>query len=322
MDITSFTSDRKSLGLILVFVMASCGQGVSQRTADPISRVDSGANATRSADNETYIPDQFGERIGEFIKEYTNEDHLSIMDYEVTKKKRLKKVDGQRATEIEYATLRQRQKVVAKFDSELDGLTKVRFGVFSFLNQNEKQLVVEQTSSKFWRYWIVSLRPTVRILYDSGKYDIVYELRVADFDRDGYFEIIQNVGTFWYFDSLDNLYSPRPEIISKYDNSTGRYEPANPYFSEVTLKDVTERINKTHEAIERKDDLAYNLHIRSAVLDVVIRHLYSGKAKEGWDFYNQNYKIEDREALRSEIIARMRKDKLYREIERTARDKP
>lgn len=286
-----------------------------------MSRVDSVPSATPSTDTETYIPDQFGERMGEFIKEYTKEDHLSIMDFEVNREKRAKKINAQKATEIEYATLRQKQRVVAKFDSELDGLTKVRFGLFSFLNQNEKQLIVEQTSSKFWRYWIVRLRPTVRILYDSGKYDIVYELRVADFDGDGNFEIIQNVGTFWYFDSLDNLYSPRPEIIFKYD-SKGRYVPANPYFSEAALRDIKERINKTHEVIERKDGLAYNLHVRSAVLDVLVRYLYSGKPKEGWDFYNQNYKMEDKESLRSDLIAQTRKDKLYREIDRIVRGEP
>jgi hypothetical protein len=45
---------------------------------------------------------------------------------------------------------------------------------------------------------------------------------IADFDAALAFdnvEIIQNLGSFWYFNS-DNVFSPRPPIIFKYNLST------------------------------------------------------------------------------------------------------
>src|SRR5439155_21218904 len=137
------------------------------------------------------VPDQFGEPIGDFIKTYTKDEKLSYMGYEVVKSKRESKIGPPKGvTEIEYAVLRQNGRVVAKFDSPIDQLSEVRFGLFSFVVNEAKQLVIEQTSNKFWRYWIVSLQPEFRILYDSNKYDLVYELRVSDLDRDGKLEVI------------------------------------------------------------------------------------------------------------------------------------
>ena len=292
-----------------------CGQGSYRTTDDPTTRASAEPSPTQSVEVQAYIPDQFGQPIGDFVKTYTDEDRLSYLDYEITKSRRVARTESQKgSTEIEYAVLRRKGKVVAQFDSSLDRLTKVRFGLFAFLGHNDRQLVIEQTSEKFWRYWLVSLEPDFRVIYDSGKYDLVYELRVIDIDGDGYSEIVQNLGSFWYFDSLDNLYSPRPPIIFTYDSSVSTYLPANMHFEHVALKDIQERITKTVEVSERKDDPAYGLHVRSAVLDVVLRYLYSGRTPEAWTFYDQHYKIEDKESLKVELIKKLGQDKLYRSL--------
>jgi hypothetical protein len=301
----------------MFFVLLNCCASgkVSQSPAlDPVKAPSVEAISVRPTDISPYVPDQFGEPIGDFIKTYSKDEKLSYGGYEVVKSKRASKIGSpQGGTEIEYAVLRHNGRVVAKFDSPLDQLSEVRFGLFSFLDNDAKQLVIEQASNKFWRYWIVNLQPEFRILYDSNKYDVVYELRVSDLDRDGKLEIIQNLGSFWYFNS-DNLFSPRPQIIFKYNSSTDRYIPANPEFKETVLKDVAQRIAKTREVIERKDDRAYELHTRSAVLDVVLRYLYAGRKDEAWAFYDQNYNVEDKESLRTQLKDKLTQDAIYREI--------
>jgi len=302
--------------MFFAFLNSCCASGdVSQSPAlDPVKSPSVVTSPARSVEDPPYIPDQFGEPIGDFIKTYTKEDTLSYMGYEVVKLKRESKIGPPKGvTEIEYAVLRHNGRVVAKFDSPIDQLSEVRFGLFSFLGKDDQQLVVEQTSNKFWRYWMVSFHPEFRIIYDSSKYDVVYELRVSDIDSDGKLEIIQNLGSFWYFNS-DNLFSPRPQIVFKYDSSMGSYIPANPEFKETALKDIEQRIGKTREVIERKDDPAYGLHVRSAVLDVLLRYLYAGKRDEGWAFYDQHYDVGDKESLRTQLKDKLKQDAVYREI--------
>ena len=311
-----FRQSTKLLIMFFVLLNSCCASGnVSQSPAlDPVKSPSVVASPARSVEVPPYIPDQFGETIGDFIKTYTKEDTLSYMGYEVVKSKRESKIGPPKGvTEIEYAVLRHNGRVVAKFDSPIDQLSEVRFALFSFLGNDAKQLIIEQTSNKFWRYWIVSLQPEFRIIYDSSKYDVVYELRASDIDSDGKLEIIQNLGSFWYFNS-DNLFSSRPQIIFKYNSSTGSYIPANPEFKETVLKDIEQRIAKTREVIERKDDRAYDLHVRSAVLDVVLRYLYAGRKDEAWAFYDENYNVEDKESLRAQLKDKLKQDVLYREV--------
>lgn len=309
---------RKTQNVLLVFFVllnSGCaGQSVSQSSgprplANPSVPV---ASPSESTEVTHYIPDQFGEPIGAFINTYTTDGKLSYLQYEIVKATR-KIGSSEDLTGLEYAVLRRNGRLVAKFDSSIDELSEVRFGLFSFLGDGAKQLVVEQTSNKFWHYWIVSFEPMVRIIYDSGKYDVVNELRTADIDGDGRLEIIQNLGTFWYF-NLDNVYSPRPPIVFKYQLSARKYAPASPKFSQPALKDIEQRIGKTREVIERKVDRAYGLHVRSAVLDVVLRYLYAGKRDEAWAFYDQHYNVDDKESLRAELKDKLKQDALYWEI--------
>lgn len=313
---TSFQLRAMLLVLFLAVLNTSCNGGnVSRSPAiDPVNSPAVVATPAPQAENTPYVPDQFGEPVGEFIKTYTKESTLSYLGYEIVKSKRQSKIGPPKGeTEIEYAVLRHNGRVVAKFDSPIDQLSEIRFGLFSFLGKDNKQLIVEQTSDKFWRYWVVSLQPEFRILYDSQKYDVVYELRAVDLDQDGDLEILQNLGTFWYFNS-DNVFSPRPQIIFKYNSSLGSYIPSNPEFKETVLKDIEQRIDKTRQVAHNRDDPAYDLHLRSAVLDVVLRYLYAGEKDAAWASYDQNYNAEDKDSIRAQLKAKLMRDALYREI--------
>jgi hypothetical protein len=310
---------RLGAKLLMLFVGVlniSCDSGnVSHRSSlEPKNRPVIVATPPPQAEKAPYVPDQFGVPVGDFIKSYTKESTVSYLGYEIVKSKRQSKIGPPKGeTEIEYAVLHHNGRVVAKFDSPIDQLSEIRFGLFSFLGKDDKQLIVEQTSDKFWRYWIVSLQPEFRMLYDSQKYDVVYELRVGDLDHDGYLEIVQNLGTFWYFNS-DNVFSPRPHMIFKYNSSLGRYIPSNPEFKETVLKDIEQRIDKTRQVAQNRDDPAYDLHLRSAVLDVVLRYLYTGEQASAWAFYDQNYKVEDKESLQVQLKTKLMQDALYREM--------
>lgn len=307
---------KKPLKLLLIFLAllnSHCASGnvAKTRAKDPQISSSPVVSPTLVEENTPYIPDQFGPVLGNLIKTYSKDDeNLSYMGYEITKAAR-KARSG--ATTIEYAVLRRNSRIVATFDSPLDQLSEVRFGLFSFLGDGAKQIVIEQTSDKFWRYWIVNLEPNFRVIYDSNNYDVVFELRVADVDNDGTQEIVQHLGSFWYFKS-NNIFSPRPPILFEYNAREARYIPANPKFKEVTLKDIGQRVDKARQMIERKDDPEHELHTNSAVLDVVLRYLYAGEEDEAWSFYDKHYDLRDKDIFKKELKDKLAADRLYSEV--------
>jgi hypothetical protein len=301
------------LAVFLALVNSGCASGNAGQTTDPVSSPSAMPSPTAPAKIETYIPDRFGQPVGRLINTYVNDETISAMGYEIMKSTRAGKSRQPNGMAIEYAVLRHNGRVVATFDSQIDQLSEVRFGFFSFLGDRTQQVVIEQTSDRFWRYWIVRLQPQFKIIYDSGTYDVVFELRVHDFDGDGKLEVLQNLGSFQYFKS-DNIFSPRPQIVFHYDSRKTRYAAANPQFKEVALKDIGLRVTKALEVIEQRDDSAYELHVRSAVLDVVLRFLYCGDEDEAWAFYDQHYSLPDKESFRFELKQKLERDKVYREI--------
>lgn len=266
-----------------------------------------------------YTPDQFGEDIADAENiEYTEERALSYQGYEAEKRLRKSKASAH-ATEIEYAVLKRNGRVVARFDDDsVDQLSEVRFGLCNFLNNEQRQLVVEQTSNKFWRYRVMRLSPKLEVVYDSGRYDLVYPLRSLDLDGDGRLEIVQNLGSFWYRLG-DNVSSPRPEMIFKYDDKARRYLPANPEFQAIVLRDIGQRIEKARA--ERKQSAGVADHaLMSGVGDIVIRYLYAGKRREAWEFFERGYTdSEYKESARAILKEVLSKDTPYKEIARGAR---
>lgn len=305
----------KHLKVLLIFFAllnshCSSGKIAKTRAQDPHKSPDPVASPKLLEENTAHIPDQFGQAVGSRIETYTKDENLSYMGYEITRESRRAK-NG--STTIEYAVLRRNSRIVATFDSPIDQLSEMRFGLFSFLSDGAKQIVVEQTSNKFWRYWIVSLQPHFKVVYDSNNYDVVFELRVADIDNDVKQELLQHLGSFWYFKS-NNIFSPRPPIVFQYNAAEARYIPANPQFKEVTLKDINQRVDKARQVIERKEDPNHELHIHSAVLDVVLRYLYSGEEDEAWSVYDKHYDLHDKDAFKKELKDILAADRLYREV--------
>jgi hypothetical protein len=287
----------------LSLICSGCGASPSTVKQPPLAPI---VQVTPSPESVAYIPDQFGEPLGTLNTSYTEEDKLTYSGYEVLKMTRRVKASNPKGyTEVDYAVLKLNGKIVATFDGRPEQLSEVRFGLFPFLDGETKQLLVEQTSNKFWQYWILELSPRLKVIFDGGKYDLVHELRIIDLDRDGRYELVQGLGTFWYFNMLGNVDSPRPPIIFKYEAHQGRYIPANQEFQKVALEDIEQRINKARKL------RALN---HAAALDILLRFLYAGKKHEAWSFYEREYKEADKEEYKSEINKKLRKDAVYRAI--------
>jgi hypothetical protein len=82
----------------------------------------------------------------------------------------------------------------------------------------------------------------------------------------------------------------------------------------VTLKDIGQRVDKTRQLLERKTDPDYVLH--GAVLDVILRYVYSGEEDEAWSFYDKHYDLPDKDAFKEELKDKLAVEVLYREISR------
>lgn len=267
--------------------------------------------STEVEDCQSYIPDQFSEMdFDEASITYSSENKLSYSGYEILKKVRGPKENLGGHVDIEYAVLQHQGRVVFKFDSpSLAQPSEARFGLFSFLGGASKQLVVEQTSNKFWHYWIVNLSPKFELIYDSGKYDLVFDLRPTDLDGDGRFEIVQYLGAYWYVLG-DNVYSPRPPIILKYNTSAHEYLPANQEFQSFVLKDIEQRISKGKRIKQSTDGLT----CQTVLYDVMLRYLYAGRKREAWKFFEQEYHQPDKKEERAALKRLFNKDSVYRAI--------
>jgi hypothetical protein len=301
---------------------SSCARHDSQRAAVV---ADANVRSVPTADPTPtpltdYTPDGFGEGIADAENiEYAGEGVLREQGYEVEKRFR-KYVTPDYETEIEYAVLKRNGRVVFRFDDEaVEQINEARFGLCNFLGEEDRQLVVELTSNKYWRYWVLRLSPKLEVIYDSGRYDLVYHLRSIDLDGDGRLELVQNLGSFWYRLG-DNVSSPRPEMIFKYDEGARRYVPANPEFQSVVLKDIGLRVEKVRALVENNRPGVTDLQLASGVGDIVIRYLYAGRGREAWDFFERDYPdSETKESTRATLKEVLGEDALYREIARQER---
>src|SRR5437870_1326269 len=89
-----FRQSPKLLIIFFVLLNSCCASGnVSQSPAlDPVKSPSVDASSAQPTETSPYVPDQFGEPIGDFIKTYTKDEKLSYMGYEVVKSKRESKI--------------------------------------------------------------------------------------------------------------------------------------------------------------------------------------------------------------------------------------
>ncbi len=199
-----------------------------------------------------------------------------------------------------------------------------RIGLFSFLGGESKQLLIEQYTGGAhccWIYRIYDLSPNFRLLFDGTRYgidEIGYELHPVDIDHDGRYEFTQAEMAFDYF-HLPHSLSRFSTVVFAYDERAGEYRVANARFAEYVLRgldaDIAE-VNKLNGQPPAVNDIFYREKLFSAVLQVLLKYIYAGRRAEAWSFYDGNYKLDDREQMRTEIKKKLRSSIIYNSIYR------
>lgn len=201
----------------------------------------------------------------------------------------------------------------------LDDATKV--GMFPVLGGNTKQLIVEQYTGgahccSF--FWIYDLGKTPHLLFSNENYGFESGngLNLIDLDHDGRFELEQGILTFDYF-HVSHVFSVFPSVIFSYDERTRKYRPANHRFSDYLLRDIDEDTNKVRKlrpGLDVENPIARQEYF-SAVLQVMLKYLYSGKTKDAWSFYQNWYQLDDRREIAADVRKELRHSRIYRSLQ-------
>ena len=137
---------------------------------------------------------------------------------------------------------------------------------------------------------------------------------IIDLDADGVYEITVPITDFYDLqDKMSMSQIPLPEIVFKYDPHKRKYLPANPVFSDYSLREA----GTIDEDVSGNDQFA----LRAAVLDKLLAYTYVGKQKQAWDFYDKSYKLSDKEEIRHRVNAILIRQPVYKFIYNPSRNK-
>ena len=208
--------------------------------------------------------------------------------------------ESYRDIEVSYAVLMKNDQPLLTFDGVYFGLgNSTELGLFDLLGNGSQQFIVSQTVPRGGRHWVVSVTPDVRVLFDSWDYGVGREeFYVIDLDKDGIYEISLPVTGF--YEMQDKMYIgeiPLPEIIFKYDPKVRKYLPANHLFPDYSLHGIEREI----EMLTGEDS-----NYLSTRLHILLRYIYARKEKEGWSFFEREYRRSDKEEIKARILSMLK----------------
>lgn len=196
-----------------------------------------------------------------------------------------------------------------------------RIGLFPFLGRHGKQLVVEQYTGGAHCctvYHVYDLGAELRTLFDGDEFgidEIGEDMNVVDIDRDGRYEFTQTVMAFDYF-MTSHAGSVFPTAVFAYDEAAGRYVPANRKFSAYLLRGVARDVAKVKSITRRmtKEERASTFHGEHfrAVLDVLLKYVYAGEERKGWEFFESNYVLSDKAEVEAGVREKLSESAVYR----------
>jgi hypothetical protein len=228
-------------------------------------------------------------------------DKLSYAGYDVER-------SFDAATRESSATIKKNGKTLAIHRNGGLGEASTKIGLFSFLGGGTQQLVIMQYTGGAhccWIYKIYDLYPKLRLLFDGEKYgidSIGYELDPKDIDGDGKYEFTQAVMTFDYF-HMSHASSVFPSAIFSYDEKMRIYLPANHRFSSYLLKGLEKDLKRVEEERVKIDphNLITSESYLSAVLQVMLKRIYAGQEAAGWEFFNREYNLNNKDEIKVDI---------------------
>jgi hypothetical protein len=253
-------------------------------------------------------------------KIYTDKESLDYKGFNISKQYKKRKFENGKPVDVVFAVIQKNNNQIFEFDAYLDdNVREIRFGLFPLLgDENNKQLIVESAANRYWGYAVINLSPKFEVLFDSRDYSLMQDLRITDIDKDGKYELIQDLSTFYYFGISYRKGFAATTIIFKYDEKKRKYIFANPEFADYLLNppdkesSIEEKIARIKESKAHKSDaVEYNSDLFTSVMNVFLTYVYLGRQKEAWAYFEE-YDLSDKEAVRAEIKKYLKKDNLYR----------
>lgn len=247
------------------------------------------------------------------FEEFIEGNRLSYRGYQAAKlHKKVRIEDFPKSVEITYAHVTRNGRTLSKFDGFEGGYhplgSAIDFGLFPFLNNGSKQLVVEQTQLRNWAHWIIKFSPCYRVVFDGNKWGVGRELMYADVDGDGVYEISQAVQAFVFFENLTNGSSHLVDVVFKYDRDRMEYLPANQVIEAKTLGPIEDEAKD----LKRDDERTF----APQVLLIMLRYIYAGREKEAWSFYDREYNFGNKSSLKAKIERALKDEPVHRFIYR------
>jgi len=239
---------------------------------------------------------------------FTREKSLSYKGFKIATIAKRKRSKGH-LQDLSYVVIKKNGRVLAKFGGTIDHpLTATDIGLFPLLGGKTKQLIISQTVPRGGRHWIVELTANPKVLFDSGDYEVGREeVWTVDLDGDGVYEIWLFVTSFYgAFNQLSVSATPLPTVVFKYDKREGRYLPANHRYRDYLLKGIETEISELPTMVGER--------YLARRLDVLLRLLYAGKEKEGWEFFDKAYTLPDVDRIKAIVNEEIQKAPAYKYI--------
>lgn len=260
---------------------------------------------TRSSD----LADEYDEPLAAHV---IKSDKLSYAGYDIERR-------FDQANDVSLATIKKNGKPLLKFSNAGSGIDSTEIGLFPFIGGEPKQLFTMQYTGGAhccWIYQIYELTPTLRRLFDGEEYEnIGYELYPIDLDHDGIYEFTQSVMSFDYFVYLSHASSVFPRAVFSYDARKKEYLPANRKFSDYVFEGIEEDFHKLEVARKETGPLdVMNERYLSAVLQILLKYIYAGREREGWEFFDREYQLSNKSEIKTDVRKALTTEPVYQSI--------
>lgn len=190
-------------------------------------------------------------------------------------------------------TIKSSGHMIHRFEVEHGRKYWLKYGILNLLGKNSQQLIVFTYSGGAhccYDYSIYDLKPKIRAVYDSSKYDsgnvIGDELVPVDVDGDGISEFYRDVMAFDYWGSGGHASASFPPAVFAYDKKTHRYKIANKKFADFVMSRLG-YISALAQHDDWPDQDAKNEYlVRTRFLYMV----YAGQRGAAWKYFDENYR--------------------------------
>jgi hypothetical protein len=219
---------------------------------------------------------------------------------------------------VPYSVLTRKGKTIKRFEFSDFSLTSPDFGWLNSSGNQAKHILVGQTEPRSGRFWVISLFPRYRVLFDTNDFGgSRQDIWITDIDKDGTYELkVVTYGCISIGLEYNLLCTPQPEIIFKYDKKTDKYLPANHLLESYALEGIAERIGRLKPTSE-KPSITNSKAVEECVdfremTEIFLDFIYAGKENQAWAFFDKFYNLPDRKKVKVSIKKALRKDPIYR----------